>query len=604
MDLENILSDGSEAITTTDEELVSSLTAPPPRPPPSVYLPSPGRFAKVVGSFGVVWSAFRNLFVHPKRFVLLALTSTMCSRAPVGQAIAVPSVSYVEISRPLTFAPPNEFGVQIHFESISWRSRRRYKRLSTKVEQSMFKKLMLAPRQLPPEHSEECISRMHTTNFLRPINPAREAMQWAMATHMDEVMRQHQFLDVKEKPSGQERVSVNFKHAGKPLKFGEPFKAVNIGAIEAVFNSLGKMAVTPLIVDSGASCCLSPRREDFVTYSASEVRIKDLSGINKVAGEGMIEWQLEDRYGKPCTILIKGYHVPKATVRLISPQCLCQSFKGTKMELDHNKVVLRFVGGTILDAPYGAANLPLLKLSDPDNLNCRWLQCFSFRNTSPSLWADNVIAANNQNLTAAQKELLRWHHRISHAGLSTIHNLCRQKRQPKVESVGDLVPIRDGAMLPCTFNVPSCSREGLLCAACMTANATRRAPCINSSTSKPEKEKVIKADDTKPGDCISCDHFSSPVKGHVSSPRLDIALRLMDILAALSSSTMLVVSCSLTIRSLILQQRQFVESYFLNVKQLMHASRLKSTMLTMASLAVMNSRNIVTSSDKSIHLVV
>jgi hypothetical protein len=56
-------------------------------------------------------------------------------------------------------------------------------------------------------------------------------------------------------------------------------------------------------------------------------------------------------------------------------------------------------------------------------------------------WAKLITAASNQNLTAAKKELLVWHHRLSHASLAQIHTLCRQKRRLKVESTDDLVPI-------------------------------------------------------------------------------------------------------------------------------------------------------------------
>lgn len=42
---------------------------------------------------------------------------------------------------------------------------------------------------------------------------------------------------------------------------------------------------TPLIMDTGASCCISPRRSDFVTYLKSQVKIKDLSSSNSVAGK-------------------------------------------------------------------------------------------------------------------------------------------------------------------------------------------------------------------------------------------------------------------------------------------------------------------------------
>ena len=46
----------------------------------------------------------------------------------------------------------------------------------------------------------------------------------------------------------------------------------------------------PLIVDTGASVCITPNKGDFIasTYRPSSLKIKDLSSSNKVLGEGMI----------------------------------------------------------------------------------------------------------------------------------------------------------------------------------------------------------------------------------------------------------------------------------------------------------------------------
>ena len=177
--------------------------------------------------------------------------------------------------------------------------------------------------------------------------------------------------------------------------------------------------------------------------------------------------------------------------------------------------MLRLMNGSVLEAPYGSANLPILQLSDSCWPVCCWMKCFSFTKVTANLWKSNVLAAWNQNLTVPQKELLHWHHRLSHAGLSTIHNLCRQKRQTKVDSLIliDLLPICQGAMLPCTFNVPGSICNGLLCAVCSMANATHRAPYISGVTSRASKEMILKEDHVDPGDCISCDHFLSPVPG-------------------------------------------------------------------------------------------
>ncbi len=54
----------------------------------------------------------------------------------------------------------------------------------------------------------------------------------------------------------------------------------------------------------------------------------DLSGINTVAGEGMLCWRVLDHHGRKRTIEINGYHIPKASVCLLSPQTLFKLLGG------------------------------------------------------------------------------------------------------------------------------------------------------------------------------------------------------------------------------------------------------------------------------------
>ena len=44
-----------------------------------------------------------------------------------------------------------------------------------------------------------------------------------------------------------------------------------------------------VIIDSGASVCISPHKSDFITYGPSGMKIKDLSSTDKVASKGLIQ---------------------------------------------------------------------------------------------------------------------------------------------------------------------------------------------------------------------------------------------------------------------------------------------------------------------------
>ena len=384
----------------------------------------------------------------------------------------------------------------------SWRLRRRLRHLTRKAN-AWKASPFIADSTIHLPSIDDSGERSHIASWVHSLHPAIEARQWLAAEFMDKIVMQRLPVSVDEK------VTVHLK---RRLKSSE---STFIQAVESAFNSLSKGKQPPLIIDSGASCCISPCREDFITYEDSKVRVKDLSGVNRVAGEGMVEWKVLDRFGREFVIQIKAYHMPKAVVRLLSPQCVFQAFRGSCGGQNHKQYVLRLSDGTVLEAPYGSENLPKLQLSSDGSPACLWTRCFAFQNVDQKLWARSVLDQNNLNLTAAQRELMRWHQRLSHAGLSTIHNLCRQKRTQKVDSETDLVSIRQSSCLPCTFNVPSSSCDGLLCAACEISKASRRSPAIRAPTKGPDKDMVLKENDVQPGDCFSCDHFMSPVKGRV-----------------------------------------------------------------------------------------
>jgi hypothetical protein len=88
------------------------------------------------------------------------------------------------------------------------------------------------------------------------------------------------------------------------------------------------LIVSKVIVDTGASVWISLHKEDFATYVSSNMKIKDLSSTNKVAGKGIIKWDLQDEKGYTVTVEAYGYHIPAAKVHLLSPQVLIKKDGG------------------------------------------------------------------------------------------------------------------------------------------------------------------------------------------------------------------------------------------------------------------------------------
>jgi hypothetical protein len=95
-----------------------------------------------------------------------------------------------------------------------------------------------------------------------------------------------------------------------------------------------KLIGSSLIIDSGASVCISPHKSDFITYNKCKMKIKDLSSSNHVAGEGIIRWSMHDALDTPIQIELLGYHLPKADVRLLSPQVLITTIGGQSLQTD------------------------------------------------------------------------------------------------------------------------------------------------------------------------------------------------------------------------------------------------------------------------------
>jgi hypothetical protein len=62
------------------------------------------------------------------------------------------------------------------------------------------------------------------------------------------------------------------------------------------------------------------------------MKIKDLSSSNNVAGEGIICWNLKDVNGSTIQVELKGYHMPNAEVRLLSPQVLTKTVGGHSLQ--------------------------------------------------------------------------------------------------------------------------------------------------------------------------------------------------------------------------------------------------------------------------------
>ena len=109
--------------------------------------------------------------------------------------------------------------------------------------------------------------------FLQSFNPALTGLQMPTIEQVDCLW----FKSVHRLWS----VSVDWQSCRSSLLSSALDHFVFPAMMETVLNLIGGIDSFPLIVDSGASCCISPWHEDFGgDYSVSDVRIADLSSTN------------------------------------------------------------------------------------------------------------------------------------------------------------------------------------------------------------------------------------------------------------------------------------------------------------------------------------
>ena len=182
-----------------------------------------------------------------------------------------------------------------------------------------------------------------------------------------------------------------------------------------------------LIVDSGASVCISPHRSDFLTYTTSKMRIKDLSSSNTVAGEGLLPWKVEDVTGRIVNLELHGYHIPGVEVRLLSPQVLLLTFGGHTTQTTH-KIEVCLANGMILHSHLcPRSRLPLLPFVPEINHHSFWADAFAY-SADDVATTKSILGSANQNLSGSQKELLLWHQCLSHANSAWIQSLMRVRK--------------------------------------------------------------------------------------------------------------------------------------------------------------------------------
>ena len=98
-----------------------------------------------------------------------------------------------------------------------------------------------------------------------------------------------------------------------------------------------------LIWDSGATHSITNNKSDFIGPIRSVGFFKTLTGLARgllITGVGTVGWTVMDVNGKPRTLKVEAYLVPKSPVRLMSTAQLLQTHTGETISLDDQSATL------------------------------------------------------------------------------------------------------------------------------------------------------------------------------------------------------------------------------------------------------------------------
>ena len=259
-----------------------------------------------------------------------------------------------------------------------------------------------------------------------------------------------------------------------------------------------------LIWDSGASVCITPSRDDFVEYhQGSDIKeIKGLSESAQVIGYGYVEWTIQGAKGDFRTLKLKAYHIPSANARLLSIHVLLSSNEGEHLHVTANHMELR---GHHQDQSRPAIivhNNPITRL--PTSIAYNQSQPVQVTASAYNLSETcSTVQSSNQNLSEAEKELLKWHFKLGHLSFAKIQHLMRTGVLSHTQATRNL------------HTAAAKIKSPPKCAACMFAKQTVRSAPGSVSHVVKDRAGVLRAGNLHPGAEVSVDHFISSLRGRL-----------------------------------------------------------------------------------------
>ena len=278
--------------------------------------------------------------------------------------------------------------------------------------------------------------------------------------------------------------------------------------------------VVTVIIDTGCSTSLSPCREDFIEFEATEGTISTVSGSAPILGHGLVRWILMTEGAEPVHVVTRANYCPSATQRLLSPQDYCL-YHGLDTTVAQYGGTATYVWLNAMDAQ-GKMHRFHCPINERAKLPIAWAKvikdCLCTACTACTEHGYITVAEEtNQNLTRPMKELLLWHWRLGHRSMSLVQSLFRRpSKLPSEESPSSIpepspmqcIDVRHSGALTC---------DPPKCAACCLAKQRRRS--ADTQTTADTRTHVTTTDHLAPGQCISVDQYEYSVLGRRTSSR-------------------------------------------------------------------------------------
>ena len=254
-----------------------------------------------------------------------------------------------------------------------------------------------------------------------------------------------------------------------------------------------------VIWDSSASVCVTPHKQDFVDFQTCSFQsVKGIGGKQcKISGKGTVRWSVNDVNGKSRILEVEAFYVPQCNARLLSISQLLRMYQDETVTVSHSHLELSGSNSTakVIVPISHTTNLPTSATSNSTTAQ---------ESAVHELYnAMTVTDEENRNLSAAEKELLRWHQRLGHIDFTKVKHLMRSG------ALASTAATRQLQSAACKL------QHNPKCAACLFAKQTAKPMAGRRTSVVKDRAGILRKDNLLPGQEVSVDHFICSTKGRL-----------------------------------------------------------------------------------------